>query len=122
MSKRSTCIFCSTLNQAVHYPTQVNSMKYVCCPVPYVNVEFVFTLQRRPLYYIYNLMVPCILQIVIILSTFFLPFESGERVGVVITIILVFAVYLQVRNICLQILILSYPILPEIYIWKLNRC
>ena len=71
-------------------------MKYVCCPVPYVNVEFVFTLQRRPLYYIYNLMVPCILQIVIILSTFFLPFESGERVGVVITIILVFAVYLQV--------------------------
>ena len=61
-------------------------------------MEYVLTLQRKPLYYIHNLVIPCILQMVIILSTFFLPLESGERIGVVITIILVFAVYLQVRK------------------------
>ena len=77
---------------------EVRTMKYVCCPEPYVNVLYVLTLQRKPLYYIHNLVIPCILQMVIILSTFFLPLECGERIGVVITIILVFAVYLQVSS------------------------
>ena len=46
-----------------------------------MDVEFAFTLQRKPLYYVHNLIVPCIIQMIIILFTFFLPPESGERIG-----------------------------------------
>ena len=95
---------------------KVNSMIYTCCPTPFVNMEYVFTLQRRPQYYIHNLVTPCILQMIIILSTFFLPLESGERVGVVITIILVFAVYLQVLRESLPESSSSTPLLSKFFI------
>ena len=55
-------------------------------------------LRRKPLYYVNSIIAPCIIQMVIILFTFFLPPESGERIGVVITVLLVFAVYLEVRS------------------------
>ena len=94
----------------------VNSMKYDCCDTPYVNIEFEFTLQRKPLYYVHNLVTPCVLQMIIILSTFFLPLESGERIGVVITILLVFAVYLQVLRESLPESSSSTPLLSKFFI------
>ena len=95
---------------------KVNSMIYTCCPTPFINMEYVFKLQRKSLYYIHNLITPCVMQMVIILSTFFLPLESGERVGVVITIILVFAVYLQLLRESLPESSSSTPLLSQFFV------
>lgn len=76
----------------------VRSRYYDCCPHPFVDISYEITLQRRPLFYIFNIVVPCLIQMVIILFTFFLPPQSGERVGIVIAVLLVFAVYLEVLN------------------------
>merc|ERR1712072_944442 len=74
------------------------SIKYACCPNNFVDIKYTINLQRKPLYYVYSVITPCIIQMVIILFTFFLPPDSGERIGVVITVLLVFAVYLEVLS------------------------
>ena len=77
---------------------EVRSTFYACCRNPFVDIKFTMQLHRKPLYYIYNIVVPCIIQILIILFTFYIPPESGERIGIVITVLLVFAVYLEVLS------------------------
>lgn len=72
------------------------SKKYNCCPNPYVELIYTITIERRAMYYIFNAIIPCVIQMLIILFTFFLPPDCGERIGVVITVLLVFAVYLEV--------------------------
>ena len=68
---------------------RVVSNKYACCPNPFVDIQFQLKLQRIATYYIYHVVIPCVVQMMIILFTFFLPPESGERIGVVITVIYV---------------------------------
>merc|ERR1719447_1119319 len=73
-------------------------------------------LRRKPLYYVMSVIVPCIIQMVIILFTFFLPPDSGERIGVVITVLLVFAVYLEIISNSLPKTSTSTPALSKFYI------
>ena len=95
---------------------EVISSLYACCPNPFVNIRYTIRLHRKPLYYIYNVVLPCIIQMLIILSTFFLPPETGERIGVVITVLLVFAVYLEVLNGDLPRTSSTTPALSRFYI------
>ena len=82
----------------MHVHREIRLKKYNCCPNPYVDISYTFALKRKPLYYVYNVVVPCVIQMMIILFTFFLPPDSGERIGVAITVLLVFAVYLEVLS------------------------
>jgi hypothetical protein len=34
---------------------------YSCCPEPYPDITYVIRLRRRPMFYVYNLILPCIL-------------------------------------------------------------
>jgi hypothetical protein len=34
---------------------------YSCCPEPYPDITYVIQLRRRPMFYVYNLILPCIL-------------------------------------------------------------
>ena len=92
------------------------STKYACCVIPFAEIQFTLKLERKPLYYIYNIVLPCVVQMVIILFTFFLPPDSGERIGVVITVLLVFAVYLEVLSSSLPKNSNSTPALSHFYI------
>ena len=65
---------------------RVVATKYACCPHPFVDIRFELKLQRIATYYIFHVVIPCVVQMMIILFTFFLPPESGERIGVVITV------------------------------------
>ena len=47
------------------------SSKYACCPNPFVDIRYTTHLRRKPLYYVYSVIVPCIIQMIIILFTFF---------------------------------------------------
>ena len=72
-----------------------NIVKYTCCPNPYVDITFQITLLRKPLYFVFNVIAPCLVLVMTVLFGFFLPPESGERISLTITILLAVAVFLQ---------------------------
>ena len=80
----------------VHVDSVVNTVKYKCCPHPYQDIALKFIIHRRPLYYIFNVIIPCIILMCLVLFSFYLPPESGERITIVITVLLAFTVILQV--------------------------
>ncbi|XP_038075477.1 neuronal acetylcholine receptor subunit alpha-10-like [Patiria miniata] len=72
-----------------------HKIKYICCPQEYHDVTFYFGLQRKPLYYIYNLIMPCILLSSLAMLGFFMPYDVGVvKVSLSITLILSLTVFL----------------------------
>ena len=43
----------------VDIPAERNELKYDCCPEPYPDVTFIIILQRKYLFYLFNLVIPC---------------------------------------------------------------
>ena len=70
-----------------------NIVNYSCCPDPYIDVTYTIHTRRRVLFYINNLIFPCMALSVLVTFAFFLPPESGERISLMITILLGFTVY-----------------------------
>ena len=60
-------------------PAKRNEMFYDCCPEPYQDITFTIKIQRRSYYYLFNLMVPCILIASMAVLGFTLPPDSGEK-------------------------------------------
>eukprot|EP00794_Sanderia_malayensis_P007313 gene7314-8131_t len=75
---------------------QRNKIKYNCCKYYFYDVTFFLTIKRKPLYYIFNLIVPCALIATLTLIKFFLPPESGEKIGLGITVLLAMTVFLLI--------------------------
>ncbi|XP_077998372.1 neuronal acetylcholine receptor subunit alpha-10-like [Glandiceps talaboti] len=79
----------------VYAKTTRHSKKYVCCPDNYHDVTFLVGLQRKPLYYIYNLIMPCVLLSALSLLGFFMPYDVGVvKVSLSVTLILSLTVFL----------------------------
>lgn len=95
---------------------KLESNKFECCPNPISSMKFTMYLDRKPKYYVFNVIVPCIIQMLIVLFTFFLPPDCGERIGVVVTVLLVFAVYLEMVSGSLPKTSTSTPTLSQFYI------
>ena len=72
-----------------------NVQRYACCDYPFSDVTIQFVFKRKPLFYIFNLIVPCMIIMSMVLLGFFLPPESGERITLSITVLLAMAVFLQ---------------------------
>jgi len=63
-------------------PAKRSSITYECCPnEPYVDITFTIHIQRRTLYYGFNLIIPCALISMLTLLTFILPPAEGEKIG-----------------------------------------
>ena len=60
------------------------------------GVQFYFLFERRTTYYVVTLILPVILLTVTCPVVFYLPLDSGEKMGFSITVLLSFAVYLTV--------------------------
>lgn len=73
---------------------KVHVTKYSCCDEPYINLIFTIHFRRKILFYLNNLVVPCILITVASLFTFILPPNTGERVSLVITTLLSLTVFM----------------------------
>ncbi|XP_076314678.1 neuronal acetylcholine receptor subunit alpha-9-like isoform X2 [Tachypleus tridentatus] len=54
--------------------------QYSCCEEFYLEISYRLELRRRPLYYVFNLILPCLLMNSLALVTFCMPCESGEKV------------------------------------------
>lgn len=72
-----------------------NTKKYVCCPNEFVDVAVTFTIRRESIDYILKLIIPCALISSMIFLGFILPPESGERIGLSITVLLAMTVFQQ---------------------------
>ena len=57
------------------------------------RVTFSLYMTRKPTYYFYNIVTPCIFCIAIAIMVFWLPPESGEKVSLGITVLLAFSVF-----------------------------
>lgn len=66
---------------------------YRCCPEPYPEVLFQLEIQRKPLFYVVNIIIPTFLVTLIAVLAFILPVESGEKVGLSVTIMLALSVF-----------------------------
>jgi len=74
---------------------QKNVIKYDCCPDElYPDITFVINLQRRSLFYTYNLIIPNFLIALLAFFSFYIPVECGERISFVITVLLSMTVFL----------------------------
>lgn len=52
---------------------------YSCCPTtPYLDITYHFVMQRLPLYFIVNVIIPCLLFSFLTSLVFYLPTDSGE--------------------------------------------
>ncbi|GMT07561.1 hypothetical protein PENTCL1PPCAC_29735 [Pristionchus entomophagus] len=70
-----------------------NIQFYECCPEPYYDLVFTFTIRRLALYYAFNLIVPCVLITLLTLVGFTLPPDAGEKMSLQITIMLSICVF-----------------------------
>lgn len=55
-----------------------------CCPEPYPDVTFTLHIRRKPGFFLYNIIIPCLVISSLAVLTFVLPPEIGERVTLVI--------------------------------------
>lgn len=77
-------------------PLKRNAVKYTCCEHPFIDLTYTIEVKRRVLFYMMNLIVPYIVLAVLTVFSFYLPPESGERMGLVITILLGLTVFMMV--------------------------
>jgi len=71
---------------------------YACCPEPYPDVTFTIHMSRRSLFYVVNLIFPCLLIYAVSFLGFFLPTESGDKVNLEITVLLALVVFLLIAG------------------------
>ncbi|CAI4226524.1 unnamed protein product [Auanema sp. JU1783] len=68
-------------------------VKYTCCPEPYPDITFFIHIRRKTLFYLYNIVFPCLMMSVLTLLVFMLPPDSGEKIALGITVLLAFSVF-----------------------------
>jgi len=71
-----------------------NEMKYACCEENYPDITFKFYLQRRSPFYRCGIIMPCLVTMLLVLSSFLLPPNAGEKIGVNCTCLIVCVLYL----------------------------
>ena len=67
-----------------------------CCPFNFSEVVYTLQMKRKSLYYMFYLAIPSVTLTIVVLSSFLIHVESGERIGFVTTILLAMIVFLLV--------------------------
>ena len=66
-----------------------NIQFYPCCPEePYPDVIFYIHIRRRILYYLFNIILPCVWLSILSLIGFWLPPDTGEKITLGIRLVL----------------------------------
>uniref|UniRef100_A0A915B4C8 Uncharacterized protein n=1 Tax=Parascaris univalens TaxID=6257 RepID=A0A915B4C8_PARUN len=75
-----------------------NEKFYDCCPEPYPDIKFFIHLRRRTLYYAFNLIMPCMLTLILVVLGFTLSPYTCEKVGLQISVSLAICIFLTIMN------------------------
>lgn len=103
----------------VRLPVIRHEISYGCCPEPYPDATFFIVMERKPLFYMLNLLFPCMLISTVACLGFLLPPDSGEKVSLEITVLLSLAVFLLVVS---ETMPPSSETFPYIGKYPLTRC
>ncbi|XP_068600247.1 neuronal acetylcholine receptor subunit alpha-10-like [Brachionichthys hirsutus] len=74
-------------------PAKKNVILYGCCSDPYPDITFTLHLKRRASFYIFNLILPCMMISFLSPLGFYLPADSGEKVSLGVTVLLALTVF-----------------------------
>ncbi|CAF1318383.1 unnamed protein product [Adineta ricciae] len=74
-------------------PAIRHEIVYACCVEVYLDLTFVCIVQRKPLFYIVNLIVPCINMSVLAVLVFLLPSDSKKKITLSISILVALLVF-----------------------------
>ena len=58
-----------------------NVVFYSCCDEPYPDITYTVQMRRKPLFYVFNMIMPCFLITLVALLGFYVPSDSGEKVS-----------------------------------------
>ncbi|KAF6016889.1 lgc-4 [Bugula neritina] len=72
-----------------------NVKYYSCCEHPFPDITYYVHLRRRPMFYVFNMLLPCFLITLVALLGFYIPSDSGEKVAMGITTLLSMTVFLM---------------------------
>ncbi|XP_051959968.1 neuronal acetylcholine receptor subunit alpha-9-like [Xyrauchen texanus] len=74
-------------------PAKKNVILYGCCSDPYPDITYTLHLKRRATFYIFNLLIPCMMISFLAPLGFYLPADSGEKVSLGVTVLLALTVF-----------------------------
>ncbi|XP_077988496.1 neuronal acetylcholine receptor subunit alpha-10-like [Glandiceps talaboti] len=74
--------------QLLSMPAEEHLLFYNCCPQPFSDITFTIYLRRKALFYLFNLLTPAFFMSFVSLIGFYMPGDSGEKVGLNITVML----------------------------------
>ncbi|KAF4104374.1 neuronal acetylcholine receptor subunit alpha-10a [Onychostoma macrolepis] len=74
-------------------PAKKNIILYGCCADPYPDVTYTLKLKRRASFYVFNLLIPCVMISFLAPLGFYLPADSGEKVSLGVTVMLALTVF-----------------------------
>ncbi|XP_070567180.1 neuronal acetylcholine receptor subunit alpha-9-like [Ptychodera flava] len=97
--------------------TREHVVKYDCCPEKYPDVTFYLCIRRKPLYYIYNLITPCILLCGLSFLGFFMPYNVGVvKANLSVTLILSLTVFLLLVAQMMPRTSMEIPLIGQYYL------
>lgn len=70
-----------------------HSVKYPCCDEVYLDVTIYLVIRRKTLYFMINLIIPCVCIAALTSSVFYLPADCGEKVTLCISVLLSLTVF-----------------------------
>ncbi|BFY98226.1 hypothetical protein BsWGS_01266 [Bradybaena similaris] len=86
----------STEWELVSFLQERQEVLFSCCEVPYTFIKNHIRIKRRPLFYVFNMVFPCILITLVALLGFYMPSDSGEKIAMGITTLLSMTVFLMI--------------------------
>ncbi|XP_048238943.1 acetylcholine receptor subunit alpha-like [Haliotis rufescens] len=84
--------------ELLSFTTSRQTSYYTCCAEPYVTLTYDVVVRRRPLFFLVNLMMPCLVVTLVALLGLLVPNESGEKVTIGITSLLAMIALLLVLS------------------------
>ena len=84
--------------ELLNIETNENILKYQCCENPFSDVTVTIRLRRQAKNHTLTLILPCALLSSLVVLGFILPPESGERIGLSITVLLSVTVFQQLTS------------------------
>ena len=107
-------------------PLKKHTAMYPCCPHSFTDLTFYVVIRRKPLYYVFNLIMPSIFLTATTVLTFILPVESGEKVSLGVTILLAMTVFLLLVAETMPTTSISIPIIGKylslsLFLFQFNK-